>query len=76
MPATAHIRCDRCGTTSVVFPFALHAFIPEVAAPGLTSALGNLDDEDGLRFTIADEHGHFNCPQCQTEGYAPQSDLN
>jgi hypothetical protein len=76
VPAAAHSLCSQCGTTTVVFPYALRSFIPEVAQPGLANALGNVKDDEGRRFAIADEQGHFNCPQCEADGYAPQIDLN
>jgi hypothetical protein len=76
MPTIAHVHCNQCDTHTIVFPPALLTALPEAARPGLTEALATLKDDNGQRFALANATGHYPCPGCGANGYAPQIDLN
>ena len=61
--------CGTCGTKVVLLPAAVAAAVPEQSLPALRAALSALRDEDGFRFTVVDQTGHFPCPRCGTDQY-------
>ena len=75
MPTTAQVTCN-CGTTTLVFPPALREHVPAAAQIGAADLLAAIEDDDGLRFAIANEAGHYTCASCGGERYAPQIELN
>jgi DNA-directed RNA polymerase subunit RPC12/RpoP len=75
MPTVTTIRCQHCGVHLVVFPPVLIAFVPPEARSQMRDQLGELQDDQGRRFAIASEGGHFRCPACDSEAYAPQIEL-
>ena len=56
----------------IVLPSIVWGTLPQSARDGFLRALEDLRDEDGRRFTIADEHGRFRCPDCGADGLAAQ----
>jgi hypothetical protein len=56
----------------IVLPSVVWSTLPESARDGFLNALEDLRDEDGRRFTIADEHGRLRCTNCGADGLAPQ----
>jgi hypothetical protein len=63
MAIAARFRCAGCDSDMIVLPSMVWSTLPESARDGFLRALEDLRDEDGRRFTLADEHGRF--PLCE-----------
>jgi hypothetical protein len=75
MAIAARFRCAGCGSDLIVLPSVVWRTLPESARDGFSRALEDLRDEEGRRFTLADEHGRFRCASCRADGLAPQIEI-
>jgi hypothetical protein len=75
MAIAARFRCAGCDSDMIVLPSMVWTTLPESARDGFLRALEDLRDEDGRRFTLADEHGRFRCTNCGADGLAPQTEI-
>jgi hypothetical protein len=69
VPSVAHVRCSGCETPLVVFPHSL-ATLARADPGALIELLGQLDDKNGARYTLAEWDGWFACPACAMPGCA------
>jgi hypothetical protein len=69
VPSVAHIRCSGCEAAVIVLPDSL-AEVTGADHGALAVMLGQLDDDKGNRYALAEPDGRFVCPSCKMPGCA------